>query len=149
MLNPRNRTMTSTAFSNAKKVFECIDTAKTFDTISEYVEEDATFNCQAAAMNDLNTVKDYSDWMVDFGIQTVPGYTYDVHYCAWDENTKTAMYFATFHATHTGPGGPVEPTNKTMHANYTYCAVMNEDNKITEMTKVWNDGYSMTEIGWA
>jgi hypothetical protein len=55
----------STAFINAKKVFECVDTVKTFDTISEYVAEDAAFECHAAAMDGLKTVKDYTtEWMV-------------------------------------------------------------------------------------
>lgn len=137
-----------TAFTNAKKVFECIDTAKAFDTISEYVAEDASFEAQSAATDGIETVKGYTEWAVAFGNETIPGCTYDVHCCAWDDTTKTAMYHGTFHGTHTGPGGPVGPTNKTMHANYAYFAVMDDDNKVSKMTKVWNDGHSMKQLGW-
>ena len=55
---------------------------------------------------------------------------------------------ATYHAKHTGDGGPVPPTNKEMHTQYVYFLKMDEDNKLESMRKVWNDTWALKEIGW-
>jgi hypothetical protein len=42
----------------------------------------------------------------------------------------------------------VEPTNKEMHTDYVYVIKKNAEGKNTAMTKVWNDGYAMKQVGW-
>jgi ketosteroid isomerase-like protein len=40
------------------------------------------------------------------------------------------------------------PTGKTTRTDYVY-AMRFRDGKISHMTKVWNDGYALKELGWA
>ena len=56
--------------------------------------------------------------------------TYDLHASSWDEGTRIATFFATYHAKHTGDGGPVPPTNKETHTDYVYAVIMNSDGKV-------------------
>jgi hypothetical protein len=45
-------------------------------------------------------------------------------------------------------GGPGEPTGNTVAADYVY-AMEFEDDRIRNMTKIWNDGVSLRQLGWA
>jgi ketosteroid isomerase-like protein len=54
---------------------------------------------------------------------------------------------ATFHGTHTGPGGPMAPTGRHTDTDYVY-AMHFENGRIRHMTKVWNAGWAMRELGW-
>ena len=83
-----------------------------------------------------------------FGKTTAPGATYDLHSSSYDEETRTAVFFATFHAKHTGEGGPVPPTHKETHTDYVYILTMNADDKVERMVKVWNAPWAMKELGW-
>jgi hypothetical protein len=67
---------------------------------------------------------------------------------ACDEDRNTVVAAAIFHGTQTGEGGPVPPTGKTVAADYVYTMQFNGD-KISHMTKIWNDGHSMKQLGWA
>ena len=64
------------------------------------------------------------------------------------KRTRNAVFFATYHAKHTGDGGPVPPTNKETNSHYVYVLTMNEDDKVERMTKVWNAPWAMKELGW-
>ncbi len=56
--------------------------------------------------------------------------------------------FGVFRGTHTGEGVPVPPTGKSATADYVY--VMDFDGaKIRHMTRIWNDGITMRQLGWA
>ena len=55
---------------------------------------------------------------------------------------------AVFHGTQTGPGGPGEPTGKVVAADYVY-AMQFKGDRIQHMTKIWNDGISLQQLGWA
>lgn len=48
------------------------------------------------------------------------------------------MFFATFHGTHVGDGGPVPSTNKATASDYVYVLRMNGEDTIEWMTKIWN-----------
>ena len=59
-------------------------------------------------------------------------------------NNVTA--YAVFKATHTGEGGPPR-TGKSTSSDYVYS--MNfEGDKIRHMTKIWNSGWALKELGW-
>ncbi|MCK5441294.1 MAG: hypothetical protein KAJ23_05340 [Maribacter sp.] len=58
------------------------------------------------------------------------------------------MFFATYHAKHTGEGGPVPPIQKETHSHYAYFLTMNEDNLVEKMVKVWNAPWALKELGW-
>jgi hypothetical protein len=86
--------------------------------------------------------------MAGFGNITAPGATYDLHASNYDEQTRTAMFFATYNAKHTGDGGPVPPTGKETHSHYVYALTMNADDKVEKMIKIWNAPWALKELGW-
>ena len=49
---------------------------------------------------------------------------------------------------YTGEGGPVAPTGKQIEADYVY-VMQFEGGRIRHMTKIWNDGISLKQLGWA
>ena len=49
--------------------------------------------------------------------------------------------------THTGEGGPLPPTGKSTSTDYVYVMEF-EDAKIRHMTKIWNAGMAMKDLGW-
>ena len=65
-----------------------------------------------------------------------------------DSERNSVAAFGVFRGTHTGEGGPVPPTGKSMEADYVYVMEFDGD-KIRHMTKIWNDGISMKQLGWA
>jgi len=136
------------AFNNARKFFDACEAPKGWDGCKQYVVKDAPFLAQSEPLVDVKTVESYCDWMASFGTVTVPGATYDLHTSAYDEETRTALFFATYHAKHTGEGGPVAPTQKVTHSDYVYALKMNEDNKVERMVKIWNAPWAMKELGW-
>ena len=85
-----------------------------------------SFSAQSSLV-DVKTVQGYSDWMMGFGTTTAKGYSYDLHASAYDEKSKTALFFATFTGSHVGEGGPVPPTHKTTNTHYVYVLTMNGD----------------------
>lgn len=52
-----------------------------------------------------------------------------------------------FHGTQTGGGGPVLPTGKTIVSDDTY-GMESDGEKISHMTKVWNDFQALRALGW-
>ena len=136
------------AFDNAKKFFEALEGLSGWGGCKQYVAEGATFSAQSEALVDVKTVEAYSEWVAGLGSVTAPGSTYDLHTSSYDESTRTAAFFATYHAKHTGPGGPVPPTNKETHSEYVYFLTMNAEDKVQKMTKVWNSTWAMKELGW-
>ena len=137
------------AFNNAKNFFEACETAQGWEGCEEYVENGATFNGQADAVSELDTVEGYTEFMKNIGNGPLAGATYTVHAESFDENTRTAMFFGTFHATHVGEGAPIPPTHKKTNTHYVYTLKMSDNDKVEEMTKIWNDGWCFRELGWA
>lgn len=87
--------------------------------------------------------------MVNFKANIAPDAAFTIKAVAWDNERKVCAYSATFHCTHTGSGGPCEATNKHADTDYSYYLEMNDDNKVTAITKVWNDGHCLKQLGWA
>ena len=52
-----------------------------------------------------------------------------------------------FSGTHSGEGGPVPLTAKSTSSDYVYVMEF-EDGKIRHMTKIWNAGWAMRQLGW-
>ena len=136
------------AFDNAKKFFDACEAPAGWEGCKEYVADGAPFVAQSEPLADVNTIEAYCDWMKGFGPITAPGATYDLHSASYDEDTRTATFFATYHATHSGDGGPVEPTGKETHSHYVYSLKMDDDDKVGSMTKIWNAPWAMRELGW-
>lgn len=136
------------AFENAKKFFVACETPSGWEGCKDYVAAGATFDAQSEPLAEITTVEAYCDWMAGFGNVTAPGSTYDLHTSGFDAEQRTAMFFATYNAKHTGEGGPVPPTNKETHSHYVYFLTMNDEDKVEKMVKVWNAPWAMKELGW-
>ena len=136
------------AYDVAKQFFTACETPLGWEGCKTYVADDATFSAQSEPLVDVLTVEAYADWMFAFGTITAAGATYTLHNQAWDEETNTALFFATYNATHVGEGGPIEPTGKSTQSHYVYAITMNADNQVQHMTKIWNAPWALTELGW-
>ena len=132
--------------NTAQEFFNACETGKGWDGCKAYCHSTATFSAQAGALNGVDTLQAYTDWMK--GLFTpVPDGSYELRSFAVDEDRNSAIAYAVFRGTNTGEGGPVPPTGKRVEADYVY--VMNFDgDRIRHMTKIWNDGVSMTQLGW-
>ena len=134
-------------YETAKLFFEACETGKGWDVCKAYCHPDATFSVQAAALADINTLKGYTEWAKNL-LTPIPDGHYELKFFAADEERQCVAAFAVFHGTHTGPGGPVEPTGKAVAAEYVY-AMQFEGNLIRHMTKIWNDTFTLKQAGWA
>lgn len=137
-----------TPFESARKFFAACEASEGWAGCKQYVVDGAPFVAQSEPLVEVTTVEAYCDWMAAIGNVTAPGATYDLHAACYDEGTRTALFFATFHARHTGEGGPVPPTNRETHTDYVYALTMNADGKVERMVKVWNAPWAMRELGW-
>ena len=136
------------SFEVAKKFFEACDAPLGWEGCKQFVQEGAQFSAQSEPLADIDSVQGYCDWMAAFGTVTSPEGRYELHSASYDENSNTAMIFATYHGKHTGEGGPVPPTHKETATQYVYILKMGEDSKVAQMTKVWNAPWAMNELGW-
>lgn len=135
-------------FENARKFFAACEAPEGWAGCAPYVAEGATFRAQSEPIADMDSIEAYAEWMKGFGTVTAAGATYTLHASAWDEENRTAIFFATYHATHTGEGGPVPPTGKSTNSDYVYAVTMNEDDKVSSMVKTWNAPWALRELGW-
>jgi len=130
----------------AEQFFDACETGKGWEGCQTFCHPGATFSAQAGALANVKTLQAYTDWMK--GLFTpVPDAKYEVKSFAVDEGRKNVMGFGVFRGTHTGPGGPVPPTGKKVEADYVYVMDFDGD-RIRHMTKIWNDGISMQQLGW-
>ncbi len=133
--------------SIAEAFFTACETGKGWEECKAYCTPDATFSAQAEPLLEVKTLQQYTDWMK--GIMTVlPDGHYDLKSFATDTARNNVAAYAVFHGTHAGPGGPVPPTGRSTSTDYVY-VMQFEDGKIAHMTKIWNAGYAMRELGWA
>lgn len=131
----------------AQRFFDACESGKGWAVCQEYCHPDATFSAQAGALGGVNTVQAYTDWMKGM-FTLIPDASYEVRSFGVDDDRKNVAAYGVFRGTHTGEGGPVPPTGKKLEADYVY--VMNFDgDRIRHMTKIWNDGFSLQQLGWA
>ena len=131
----------------AERFFDSCETGKGWEVCRQYCHDGATFSSQTGALAGVDTLQAYTDWMK--GLFTpLPDARYELRSFAVDDARKNVAAYAVFRGTHTGQGGPVPPTGKQVEADYVY--VMDFDGgRIRQLTKIWNDGISLKQIGWA
>jgi predicted ester cyclase len=130
----------------AKKFFDACETGQGWQRCQEYCHPNATFSAQTGALAGVDTLQAYTEWMK--GIFTpLPDARYELRCFAVDDERKNVSAYAVFRASHTGDGGPVPPTGKQLEADYVYVMQFDGD-KIRHMTKIWNDGISLKQLGW-
>jgi hypothetical protein len=126
--------------------FSACDGGKGWDACKEWCHEDATFSCQADALADVNTLAAYVEW--EKGLFTpIPDITAEIKSVGLDQERNSVSIFAVVTGTQTGEGGPVPPTNNKVVADYVYSIEFDGD-KISNMVKIWNDVYTLKQLGW-
>jgi predicted ester cyclase len=131
----------------AGQFFDACETGKGWDGCRQYCHEGATFSAQTGALAGVETLQAYTDWMKGL-FQPLPDGRYELRSFAVDEDRRHVVAYGVFRGTHTGEGGPVPPTGKQVEADYVYVMEFDGD-RIRHMTKIWNDGFSLAQIGWA
>jgi predicted ester cyclase len=138
---------TSSITAIAEAFFEACETGKGWEVCSAYCTPNATFSAQAEPLLEVKTLAQYTDWMK--GILTVlPNAHYEVKSFATDSARNNVAAYGIFYGTHTGQGGPVPPTGRRISTDYVY-VMQFEGDKIAHMTKIWNAGLALKDLGWA
>jgi predicted ester cyclase len=140
-------TETASITATARAFFDAVDTGQGWEACSAYCHPDATFAAQAGALAEIETLADYAEWMKGMMV-VLPDAHYELKSFATDPEHQNVSAYAVFHGTHTGEGGPVAPTGKSLSTDYVYTIEFNGD-KIRHLTKIWNDGWALRELGWA
>ena len=131
----------------ARAFFEACETGKGWEVCNAYCHPNASFAAQAEPLADVHTLKDYTEWMKAlFGL--VPDGRYEVKSFATDSERNNVCAYGVFSGTHTGEGGPLPPTGKSTSTDYVY-VIEFENGKISHMTKIWNAGLALKDLGWA
>jgi predicted ester cyclase len=131
----------------AEGFFHACETGQGWEACSSYCTPDATFAAQAEPLLDVKTLAQYADWMK--GILTVlTDARYEVKSFAIDAARNNVAAYGVFYGTHTGEGGPVPPTGRSIATDYVYVMQFDGD-KIAHMTKIWNAGLALKDLGWA
>jgi predicted ester cyclase len=135
-----------TISDTAARFFDACETGKGWEVCSSYCHGDATFSAQAGVLEGVDSLAAYTEWMKGL-LTPLPDGRYELRSFAVDEARGHAVAFAVFRGTHTGEGGPIPPTGRSVAAEYVY--VMEFDGgRIRHMTKIWNDAHSLKQLGW-
>jgi predicted ester cyclase len=131
----------------AEAFFAACEAGKGWEACSAYCTPNATFRAQAEPLLEVKTLARYTDWMKGMMIVLPDGH-YEVKSFATDTARNNVAVYGVFHCTHTGPGGPVQPTGRRTSTDYVY-VMQFEGDKIAHLTKIWNAGLAMKDLGWS
>jgi predicted ester cyclase len=131
----------------AQKFFAACETGEGWEACRAYCQPNASFSSQAEPVAEVRTLQAYTEWMKGL-LSFMPDGRYEVRSFAVDEVRQNVSAYGVFSATHSGPGGPCPPTGKTTVTDYVYVMEF-EGDRIRHMTKIWNAGWAMRDLGWA
>ena len=134
-------------YRDCREIFLACETGKGWDGCQAYCTPTATFAAQAEPLADVRTLHQYCDWMKGL-LGFVPNGRYELKSFATDDKRHNVSAYAVFLGTHIGQGGPCPPTGKSVETDYVYVMQFNGD-KISHMTKIWNSGIAVRQLGWA
>ncbi|HEV7267944.1 MAG TPA: nuclear transport factor 2 family protein [Falsiroseomonas sp.] len=134
------------SIETARAFFEACDTGKGWEACRPYCTPDATFDAQSDVLAEISTLQAYAEWMRNLLTVLTDG-RYELKCFAEDATRGSVCAFGTFIGTHLA-GGPRPPTGRTTHTDYVYVMTL-RDGKVAHVTKVWNSGYALKELGWA
>jgi predicted ester cyclase len=126
--------------------FDACETGKGWEGCSLFCHPEATFSAQTTVLAEVATLEAYCEWMKNLFVPVPDGH-YELKCFAADDARNSVAAIATFHGTQTGPGGPVPPTGNSIAADYVYHIIFDGD-RISHMTKIWNDAISLQQLGW-
>lgn len=130
----------------ARAFFEACETGQGWESCEAFCHPGATFSSQTGVLAEISTIEAYSEWTKGL-LTPIPDGHYELKFFGADDSDSSVAAFAVFHGTQTGPGGPIPPTGNTIAADYVYHMAFDGD-KISHMTKIWNDGISLQQLGW-
>jgi hypothetical protein len=130
----------------AKDFFDACESGKGWEVCRQYCTPEASFSSQTEHMARGRTIREYANACAMF-LRLCPDAYYTVKSFATDNERNNVCAFAVITGTHTGAVGPRAPTGKTTTTEYVYVMDFDGD-KIKHMTKVWNEGWAMKELGW-
>ena len=132
----------------AHEFFVACEAGKGWNGCKAFCRPGATFSAQAEPLMGIKTLEQYTDWMKGL-LAILPDGKYEVRSFAVDGERKNVCAWGVFTGTHTGAGGPTPPTGQRLKgSDYVYVMEFDGD-KIKHMTKIWNAGWAMKELGWA
>jgi len=131
----------------AFRFFDACETGKGWDVCKTWCHDGATFSSQAEPLAEVSSLQGYTEWMKGL-LGPLPDGRYELKAFATDDARNSVSAYGVFHGTHTGDGGPMPPTGKSVHADYVYVIEFDGD-RIRHMTKIWNSGWSLRDLGWA
>ncbi len=137
----------ATIASVAESFFAACEAGSGWEVCRAFCTPHATFSAQAEPLLDVKTLAQYTDWMKAM-ITVLPDGRYEVVSFATDTARSNVAVYGVFHGTHTGPGGPVPPTGRSISTDYVY-VMQFEGDKIVHMTKIWNAGLALKDLGWS
>ena len=129
----------------AAQFVDACDAGRGWEACRQFCHEDATFAVQADALADIDTLEAYTEWAKGL-LGPIPDATYELKSLAVDEDGSTACGFSVFRGTNTGDG-PVPPTGNRVESDYVY-VMQFENGRIRHVTKIWNDGHALRQLGW-
>lgn len=130
----------------AREFFDACEAGKGWEVCQAYCRPNATFAAQAEPLADVRTLEQYTEWMKGL-MGILPDGRYELKSFATDDERKNVSAYAVFSGTHTGQGGPCPPTGKRVASDYVYVMQFDGD-RIAHMTKIWNAGVALRELGW-
>ncbi len=130
----------------AERFFDACETGGGWESCKQFCHAEATFSAQAGALEGVETLESYTEWMKGL-LTPAPDGSYELRSFAVDEDRNNVTAYAIFRGTHTNDGGPVPPTGKEVEADYVYIMEF-EGEQIRHMTKVWNNVVRLKQLGW-
>ena len=131
----------------AGQFFDACETGKGWEACSQFCHPDASFSAQADTIAGLDTLEGYTEAIKGLLAGPIPDGSYELKSFAVDEDRGNVTGYAVFKGTNTGDGGPGAPTGNRIESDYVYVMDFDGD-MIRHMTKIWNDGFAMRQLGW-
>lgn len=135
------------SLATAEAFFIACETGQGWAGCALFCHADAGFAAQADAIAQITTLAEYAEWMKGL-LVPVPDGAYRLTGLAHDAARDTVIASAVFTGTNSAEGGPSPPTGKTATSDYAYVIKL-EGGRVRHMTKVWNDGWALRQLGWA
>jgi ketosteroid isomerase-like protein len=132
--------------TTAAAFFAACETGQGWAGCAAYCTPDASFTAQAEPLAEVKTLQAYTEWMKGLLTVLTDGH-YEIKSFATDAERNNVCAYGVFIGTHLA-GGPMPPTGKTTTTDYVY-VMQFEGEKIAHMTKIWNAGLALKELGWA
>jgi predicted ester cyclase len=130
----------------AGSFFAACETGGGWEKCSLFCAPDATFSAQAEPLRDITTLEAYTEWMKGLFLVLTDGH-YEIKSFATDIKRQNVSAYGVFTGTHLARG-PMPPTGRTTETDYVYVMQFSGD-KIVHMTKIWNSGLALKDLGWA